>query len=194
MYVLEWRTVNALTRGLFWCLFPELRSNKGDEHQNNTQVSAHTLCHKSAYIILFLTWQKQSANYDKTMISHSLGLCSDDDVTINYWWHHKCITWCRNCDMSTCKVISNLLEYQFYSRPYSGPVMQEIGVVWEWWASCHPRKYSHLYVIFLMRNLFCCGYQYLLESCGLFTHILQGCFTGTGAIIWLPQCQCFSFM
>ena len=21
------------------------------------------------------------------------------------------------------------------------------------------------------------------------THILQGCFTGTGAIIWLPQCQ-----
>ena len=22
-----------------------------------------------------------------------------------------------------------------------------------------------------------------------FTHVLQGCFTGTGAIIWLPQCQ-----
>ena len=27
MYVLAWRTVCALTRGLFWCLFPELRSN-----------------------------------------------------------------------------------------------------------------------------------------------------------------------
>ena len=23
----------------------------------------------------------------------------------------------------------------------------------------------------------------------LFTHILQGCYTGTGAIVWLPQCQ-----
>ena len=26
-------------------------------------------------------------------------------------------------------------------------------------------------------------------SCNAFNHILQGCFTGTGAIIWLPQCQ-----
>ena len=26
MYVLEWWTVYALTRGLFWCLFPELRT------------------------------------------------------------------------------------------------------------------------------------------------------------------------
>ena len=28
-----------------------------------------------------------------------------------------------------------------------------------------------------------------VDLCGLFTHILQGYFTGTGAIIWLPQCQ-----
>ena len=28
-----------------------------------------------------------------------------------------------------------------------------------------------------------------MDSCDLFTHILQGWFTGTGAIIWLPQCQ-----
>ena len=40
MYVLAWRTVYALTRGLFWCLFPELRSNEGNKHQNNTRVSA----------------------------------------------------------------------------------------------------------------------------------------------------------
>ena len=40
MYVPMWRTVNALTRVLYWCLFPELRSNEGNKHQNNTRVSA----------------------------------------------------------------------------------------------------------------------------------------------------------
>ena len=29
----------------------------------------------------------------------------------------------------------------------------------------------------------------IADSKYLFTHILQGSFTGTGAIIWLPQCQ-----
>ena len=28
-----------------------------------------------------------------------------------------------------------------------------------------------------------------MYSPGVFTHILQGYFTGIGAIIWLPQCQ-----
>ena len=32
-------------------------------------------------------------------------------------------------------------------------------------------------------------YQFLKDSCLPFVHILQGCFTGTGAIIWLPLCQ-----
>ena len=32
--------------------------------------------------------------------------------------------------------------------------------------------------------LFCCGFVL-----NYFNHILQGCFTWTGAIIWLPQCQ-----
>ena len=50
MYVLEWQTVSALTRGVFWCLFPELRSNKGNKHQNNTCVSAETVHHESKYI------------------------------------------------------------------------------------------------------------------------------------------------
>ena len=27
------------------------------------------------------------------------------------------------------------------------------------------------------------------NSCDLYPHTLQGCFTGTGAILWLPQCQ-----
>ena len=39
MYILAVRTVYELSRGLFWCLFPELRSNDGNKHENNNQVS-----------------------------------------------------------------------------------------------------------------------------------------------------------
>ena len=40
LYVLLWRTVNALTRVLFWCLFPSLLRNSGNKHQNSPLVSA----------------------------------------------------------------------------------------------------------------------------------------------------------
>ena len=65
MYVLEWRTVSALTRGLFLCLFPVLRSDEGDKHKNNTRVSAATVRHESTKIILFLTRHKESINDDE---------------------------------------------------------------------------------------------------------------------------------
>ena len=55
MYVLELRTVSALTRGLFWCL---------NKHQNNTRVSAETVRHESTYIISFLTRHNESINDD----------------------------------------------------------------------------------------------------------------------------------
>ena len=35
MCVLSWQTVSALTRVLFWCLFPSLLRNSGNKHQNN---------------------------------------------------------------------------------------------------------------------------------------------------------------
>ena len=70
MYVLEWQTVYALTRGLFWCLFPELRSNEGNKHQNNTRVSALTVCHESTYI-LFLTRHNEPINDDKNEDLHT---------------------------------------------------------------------------------------------------------------------------
>ena len=35
MYGLSWQTVYALTRVLFWCLFPSLLRNSGNKHQNN---------------------------------------------------------------------------------------------------------------------------------------------------------------
>ena len=40
IYVLLWQTVYALTRVLFWCLFPSLLRNSGNNHQNNPLVSA----------------------------------------------------------------------------------------------------------------------------------------------------------
>ena len=36
MYLLAWRTVYAFTRVFFRCLFPEVHSNEGNKHQNNT--------------------------------------------------------------------------------------------------------------------------------------------------------------
>ena len=51
MYVRLWRTIYALTRVLFWCLFPSLLRNK---HQNNPLVTAWTGRHASTYIILYL--------------------------------------------------------------------------------------------------------------------------------------------
>ena len=54
MYVLSWRIVSALTLVLLWCLFPSLRRNSGNKHQNNPLVSAETVCHSSTNIILYI--------------------------------------------------------------------------------------------------------------------------------------------
>ena len=65
MYVLEWRKVSAPTRGLFSCLFPELRIKVGNKHKNITRVGAETVRHESTYIILFLMRRNESINDDK---------------------------------------------------------------------------------------------------------------------------------
>ena len=52
-------------RELFWCLFPELRSNEENEHQNNTWVSTETVRQESSYVILFFTWHNDDKNDDK---------------------------------------------------------------------------------------------------------------------------------
>ena len=63
MYVLLWRTVCALTRVLFWCLFPELLRNSGNKHQNNPLVSAETVRHSSTYVILYVNHVLSSINH-----------------------------------------------------------------------------------------------------------------------------------
>ena len=47
------------------------------------------------------------------------------------------------------------------------------------WHEVHSERYTHSSCF----DVFCCG---LVEV--NFTHILQDYFTGTGAILWLPQC------
>ena len=54
MYVLSRRTISAHTRVLFWNLFPSLLRNPGNKHQNNPLMSTETVCHSSAYIILYV--------------------------------------------------------------------------------------------------------------------------------------------
>ena len=116
MYVLAWRTVYALTRGLFWCLFPELRSNEGNKHQNNTRVSAWTVRHKSIYIILFLTRHKESINNAKTRIFTHNPRVSLARFTF-CWWRHNPLAmtsqWPDNWDANTLQVISNSLDIDF---------------------------------------------------------------------------------
>ena len=68
MYVLKWKNVYAHTRGLFWCLLPELCSNEGNTHQINTSVSTYTVRDEITYIISFPTKHNGSINDDKTTI------------------------------------------------------------------------------------------------------------------------------
>ena len=116
MYVLEWRTVSALTRVLFWCLFPELRSNEGNKHQNNTRVSAETVHHESTYIILFLTRHNESLNDDKTTIFTHRPRVSLAQFSF-CWWRHKQLLitsrWPDHCDEITWIMISNSLDIDF---------------------------------------------------------------------------------
>ena len=73
MYVLSWRTVSALTRGLFLCLFPSLLRNSGNKHKNNPLVSAETFRHSSTYIILSVSSECGMLLYTYTSVSYVSG-------------------------------------------------------------------------------------------------------------------------
>ena len=117
MYVLEWRNVSAPMRVLFGCLFPSLRSNEGNKHQNNTWVSTETVHHESTYIILFLAWHNKSINDNRHVELYRSSPCltrlvfrSVDNVTIDCWWCHNDQT---IFDLITWRVISNSLNINF---------------------------------------------------------------------------------
>ena len=85
MYVLSWRTVAALIRVLFLCLFPSLLHNSGNKHNNNPLVSAETVRHLSTYIIIYvliIIFIKSAVNklyafvYNKSFSSSYPSTCS----------------------------------------------------------------------------------------------------------------------
>ena len=81
-----------------------------------------------------------------------------------------CTSWLYPC---ASRLLSTNLFY-----PWASGLLQ-----WHWGNHrvnplC-PMKYTFLSALF-------CD-DILIDSCHIFTHILQGCFTGTGAILWLPS-------
>ena len=142
MYALKWRTVSALTRGLFWCLFPSLLCNSGNKHQNNTRVSAETVCHGSTYIISFLTWHNESINEDKNTIFTRRLRVLLAQFSFCWWRHNRLLMtsqWPHNCDAITWIVISNSLDIDFIHSDihgrsckkllYQGPHLSRVTVV-----------------------------------------------------------------
>ena len=115
MNVLEWRTVSAPTRGLFWCLFPELRINEGNKYQNNPGVSAEMVRHESTYI-LFLTWHNGSINdYKTTSFTHRPRV-SLARFSFCWWRHNRLLVtpqWPNNCEAITWIMVSNSLDIDF---------------------------------------------------------------------------------
>ena len=98
LYVPEWRTVSALTRGLFLCLFPELRSNEGDKHKNNIRVSAETVRHESNYIILFLTRPNEYINNDENDDLYTSFPCLTRSVFVLLMASQSIAPWRHNND------------------------------------------------------------------------------------------------
>ena len=116
MYVLEWRIVSAPTIGLFWCLFPELRSNEGNKYQNNTWVSAETVLHESTYIILFLTRHNKSINEYKTTSCTHRSCVSLARFSFCWWSHNRLLMrsqWPDDCDAIAWIMISNSLDIDY---------------------------------------------------------------------------------
>ena len=105
---------------LFWCLFPELHSNEGNKHQNNTRVSALTVRHKSTHIILFLTRHNESINDAKKEDLHTSSPCLTRSLYVllmtSQMTHNRLAMtsqWPDNYDANTWQVISNSLDIDF---------------------------------------------------------------------------------
>ena len=137
MYVFSWRTVSALTRGLFRCLFPELLSNEGNKYQNNARVSAETVRHESTYIILFFIRQNESINnYEKTTSFTHRPHVSLARFSF-CWWHRSRLLmtsqWLDNCDAITWIVISNSLDIDFIHGDIHGRSCKKVisSVSWD---------------------------------------------------------------
>ena len=53
-------------------------------------------------------------------------------------------------------------------------------------STVYPKKYAHGFVVLCFVVVM---QSFIMNSHEVYIHIHQGCFAGTGAIVWLPQCQ-----
>ena len=135
LYVLEWRTAYALARGLFWCLFPELRSSEGNKHQNNTRVSASTIRHESTYIVLFLARHDESINDNKNdgLYTSSPGPAR---FTVCWWRHNRLLMtsqWPEHWDASTLGLISNSSDIILFMVISTTGCVRKVYTASQWW-------------------------------------------------------------
>ena len=110
MYVLAWRTVYALTRGLFWCL--------------NTKITlewAHKqFVHTLFYCLHVITNPSMKL---KTRIFACHPRVSLARFTFCWWRHNRLAMtsqWPDNCDANTWQVISNSLDIDFIRDDING--------------------------------------------------------------------------
>ena len=121
--VFEWGTVSALMRGLFWCLFPELRGNEGNKYQNNTPVSAETVRHESTYINLFLTRYNESINDAKNDDLYTSSQCLTRSVFVLLMTSQSIaddVKMTDNCDAIKWIVIFKSLDIDFIHGDING--------------------------------------------------------------------------
>ena len=119
MYVLEWRSVSAPTRGFLLGLFSELQSNDGNKHQNNTPVSAETVHHKSTYVTLFLSWHNESINDDKIIIFTHRSRVSPARFSFCWWSIAHDVTMTKKLWHYQVNNDIELVRYRFYLQWYS---------------------------------------------------------------------------
>ena len=71
------------------------------------------------------------------------------------------------------------------TRFASDPVIISVYVI-DTHYTVYPKKYAHGFVVLCFVVVM---QSFIMNSHEVFTHIHQGCFAGTGAIVRLPQCQ-----
>ena len=124
LYVLEWRTVSALTRGLFGVYIPSCEARREINTKNNARASTETIRYEKTYIIQFLARHNESINTINRRslrvvpMSHLLDFCSADDITIDADDVTSQLP--DNCDAITWVVIFNPLDIDFVQGDIHG--------------------------------------------------------------------------
>ena len=97
---LEWWIISVIGRVLFWCFFAKLQSKK------NTKITP---------------------NQHFNLVVHTSIQYSADDITRDWWWHHKYIMQCDNYDVSKWNVICDLLNIDFMCGLITGCLLKKLS-------------------------------------------------------------------